>query len=173
MINKGADDYLRPTIESAYKSCEKDLKDNLPYLTRMLDVLDPAKHDLPAAFASNTLYVLERNGLGSREAYERLLIPILKKKIDYLHAEGIAQVVYVLTNNQIWDAELWGKLKILIQEKNWDCKIVKNQRWSATYFVGMDGNEHFFEKQFNPFVNQLFYEDKLNLFELFNSLIQA
>lgn len=80
----------------------------------MLEVLDPAKHDLPAAFASNALYILERNGLGSRDIYERVLIPILKKKIDFLHAEGVAQVVYVLANNQIWDAELWAKLKILI-----------------------------------------------------------
>lgn len=46
--------------------------------------------DLPVAFASNALYVLERNGGGEREYYDRLLLPLLRNKIDYLHAEGVA-----------------------------------------------------------------------------------
>jgi hypothetical protein len=46
--------------------------------------------DLPVAFATNTLYVLERNGASAREAYERLLIPVIKAKAEYLHAEGLA-----------------------------------------------------------------------------------
>ena len=48
--------------------------------------------DLPVAFASNTLYVLERNNLGdiTREAYENLLLPVLRAKVEHLHAEGVA-----------------------------------------------------------------------------------
>jgi hypothetical protein len=42
------------------------------------------------AFATNALYVLERNGATAREAYDKLLLPIIRKKAEYLHAEGVA-----------------------------------------------------------------------------------
>ena len=41
--------------------------------------------------------------MGNKAEYEKVLIPILKKKIEYLHAEGVAQCVYALANAQIWD----------------------------------------------------------------------
>lgn len=58
---------------------------------------------MPVAFATNTLYVLERNGGGSRDEYERVLLPILRKKLDWLHAEGVSQAVWALSNAEIWD----------------------------------------------------------------------
>lgn len=63
------------------------------------------------AFASNVLYVLERNGGGNKEDYEKILLPILKKKMEYLHAEGVAHVVWALANAGIWDNEIWNELK--------------------------------------------------------------
>jgi hypothetical protein len=65
---------------------------------------------LPVAFASNALYVLERNGLGNKEYYEKLL-PVLKNKIEYLHSEGVTQAVWALSSAQIWDSDIWEGLK--------------------------------------------------------------
>jgi len=48
------------------------------------------KEDLPVGFASNALYILERTGEGNKEDYDKILLPILKKKIEYLHAEGVS-----------------------------------------------------------------------------------
>jgi hypothetical protein len=67
-----------------------DLKSTIPHLHKLLYITGNNKHDFPVAFASNALYVLERNGSGNKEDYENILIPILKKKIEYLHAEGVA-----------------------------------------------------------------------------------
>ena len=53
---------------------------------------------MPVAFATNALYVLERNGAGDREQYERVILPILREKSEYLHAEGVAQAVWALAN---------------------------------------------------------------------------
>ena len=97
----------------------EDLTSTLPKLQNMLYVLQPQQHnedekltDLPVAFASNALYVLERNGATQREAYEKLLLPILRKKAEYLHAEGVAQTIWALANAElVEDAALWGKLR--------------------------------------------------------------
>lgn len=69
---------------------EKDIEEHLPALTRVIDIIDTKQASLPVAFASNALYVLERHGLGNKEDYERLLLPILREKAQYLHVEGVA-----------------------------------------------------------------------------------
>lgn len=61
------------------------------------------KEDFPIAFATNALYVLERNGGGSHEDYEKLILPILRKKIENIHFEGAAQVAWALSNAGIYD----------------------------------------------------------------------
>ena len=71
------------------KGVREDLLTTLPQLSKTLYVMND-KTDLPVAFATNALYVLERNGGNHREDYENTLLPILRKKIDYLHAEGVA-----------------------------------------------------------------------------------
>jgi hypothetical protein len=57
------------------------------------------------------LYVLERNGGGDREAYSKVLLPILREKSEYLHAEGVAQAVWALSNAGIYDTDIWNTLK--------------------------------------------------------------
>jgi len=53
---------------------------------------------LPVAFASNALYVLERTEHPERaQFYESLLLPVLREKAQYLHAEGVSQCVWALT----------------------------------------------------------------------------
>jgi hypothetical protein len=49
------------------REVEEDLARYLPYLERFLGLLNPEKNNVPVAFASNALYVLEKNGLGNRE----------------------------------------------------------------------------------------------------------
>lgn len=60
---------------------EEDLAKHLPNLERLIKILNLEKSNLPVAFASNALYILEKNGLGNREEYERVLLPILREKI--------------------------------------------------------------------------------------------
>ena len=95
------------TTEKSLSSVNDDLVKAIPTLQNTLYVLQPQAGgkvpDLPVAFASNALYVLERNGAGAetREAYEHLLLPILRQKVEYLHAEGVAQVIWALANAEL------------------------------------------------------------------------
>jgi hypothetical protein len=87
---------------------------------------------LPVAFATNTLYVLERNGLGAREAYEKVLLPIIREKGEYLHAEGVSQAIWALANAElVEDAALWSTLKKLVLTKDFAPVFIKNERWSS------------------------------------------
>jgi len=54
--------------------------------------------DQPVAFATNTLYVLTRNNLiaSSGNLIQEHLLPLIKKKQDWMHGEGVAQTVYAL-----------------------------------------------------------------------------
>lgn len=53
------------TMVDSLKTVEEDLAKNLTFLDRILNVLNPEKQNLPVAFASNSLYILEKNGLGN------------------------------------------------------------------------------------------------------------
>jgi len=72
------------TTEKSLTGVNEDLVKAIPALQNSLYILSPQQGgkvpDLPVAFAYNTLYVLERNGAGAeaREAYEQLLLPILR-----------------------------------------------------------------------------------------------
>ena len=59
------------------------------YLERALYVSKEGV-DLPVAFAANALYVMERFQCGNRQYYEDILLPIIKKKMEWMHAEGVA-----------------------------------------------------------------------------------
>ena len=85
----------------------------------------------------------------------------------------MAQAIWALSNAQIWDADVWGALKKLAVEKNFDVEYVSNSRWSIVNFTRHTGNEHFFQNELTPFANQLFFQDKVNLFELYNALLLA
>lgn len=67
-----------------------------------MEIIEPTNGgvvNVPVAFASNTLYALERNGFtGLRDKYEGLLLPVLRAKAEHLHAEGVAQAVWALAN---------------------------------------------------------------------------
>ena len=88
--------------KQALEAVKKDIETNLKHLERIINAGN-GNEDLPVAFASNTLYTLERNNLGNHEYYDSVLIPLLKRKVHNLHAEGIAHTVWALSNAGIWD----------------------------------------------------------------------
>jgi len=166
--------------QKSLQMCADELKESLPVLANTLYVLTPAEDkavpDLPVAFATNSLYVLEKHGLGglARESYAKLLIPIIKAKADNLHSEGVAQAVWALANaGLVEDSELWAALKKAALDKNWAQVIVKNERYSATLFRTIGNSEHFFESELNEFADQLFFKDHMNLFEAYNGFRRA
>jgi len=72
------------------RAVEEDLAKYIPHLDRFIGLLNSERDNLPVAFATNALYVLEKNGQGNREHYDRVLLPVLKSKIEYLHSEGVS-----------------------------------------------------------------------------------
>ena len=127
---------------------------------------------MPVAFATNALYVFERNGGGSREEYDRVILPVLRKKMAYLHAEGVSQAVWALANAEIWETRIWDALKKHIVNKDFNYQIVKNDRWSL-FFNYHTGSEHFFQKELTPAANSIFFQDHIILLELYNGLVKA
>jgi hypothetical protein len=91
VLKSGKPSYFSgPTSKGQLDEAERDIQAHLRLLERQLTVLDIAKHNLPVALASNAIYILERNNAGSKEHYERVIVPLLKAKAEYLHAEGVA-----------------------------------------------------------------------------------
>lgn len=148
-----------------------DLEQKLQRLQRIFRIKNE-KYEMPVAFATNALYILARNGM--IEANDRVvadkLIPLMHQKKDYLHGEGVAQAVYALEQSQNYDTETWALLKEKIEAKDFDYTIVKNSRWSNLQFETLSGTEHLLQGDNDEFTNELFYGDKLNLFELYNSV---
>ena len=80
----------KPTSTKFLSMCREDLTRTLPHLERHIYVVDAKKDEVPVAFASNAMYVMERNGVSNRALVEKTLVPVLKQKMEYLHAEGVA-----------------------------------------------------------------------------------
>jgi len=51
--------------------------------------------------------------------------------------------------------------------------VVKNKRWSTICFETLNRKEHFFESELTDFTDDLLYQDKINLLELYNGLQRA
>lgn len=77
--------------------------------------MEKKEYDMPVAFATNAIYILARNGLArtpeSLKLIHEQLLPIILKKQDYLHAEGLAMAVYALSEAKVWDEATWSMLK--------------------------------------------------------------
>ena len=60
------------------------------------------------------MYVIAKNGLAktpeSQKIFREQLIPLLHRKSNYLHGEGISMACYALSEAEIWDAETWKML---------------------------------------------------------------
>jgi len=121
--------------------------------------IDNTEDDLPVAFATNAMYVLARNrpSAANRQVIEQRLLPLVKAKAKYLHGEGISQVAYALSSAQIWDEEAWAIVRDNIAAHNYDCVVVKNDRWSLSKYSLMSGSEHLFQSDINRLGQDLFY----------------
>lgn len=69
----------------ALKSCQAEIDEGLQNLSKIL-YTTTGNEDFPVAFASNALYILERNNAGLRDSYESALLSTLRRKGEYLHA---------------------------------------------------------------------------------------
>ncbi len=152
----------RDLTKESLKCCKKDIEKGMVALRKVLYVSNE-NIDLPVAFASNAIYVLERNGGGETEDYQKVLLPTLRNKMEYLHAEGVAQAVWGLAHAKVWDEEIWKGLKQMIPEKNFSHTFVKNQKFSAGYYMKHSGDEHFFQRELNSVASDLFFQGKHNI----------
>ena len=175
-----------PAIESQKKhfvdagvlEIEKDVHNHLGNLHGILNVLKPEKMmKLPVAFATNTWYVLQRTGVAHayKNQIETLLVPLIKAKAEFLHAEGIAHAVYAAGVSGWRDNELWEILEKAVLERKYAGEVlhVVNSRFSATHFEEPATNTSLLEKDYNDFAHGLFYKDNLCLFELQDGLKEA
>jgi hypothetical protein len=65
------------TAEQSLESASRELSANIELLNRII-YTQPNASQLPVAFATNSLYVLERNQAGNRESYLAVLLPVLR-----------------------------------------------------------------------------------------------
>ena len=75
--------------EKSLKQVTQDLNEHMEFLNKIL-YIQKKNADFPIAFVTNTLYILERNGISCRDTYENFLLPIIKRKIDLVHSEGVS-----------------------------------------------------------------------------------
>ncbi len=153
--------------KNGLQTIEKELEDHVPNLLKM--VHNFKGQDVPVAFATNTLYVLAKLEAGDASA----LLPVLKAKAEWLHAEGVSQAIWALSKAEIWDEELWSILAKKAVEHDLDITFVKNQRWSVSYFQELSGSEHYFEKELGSLAHDLFFRDHLCVYELYHGLVAA
>ena len=149
----------RLTTEDFLKKVNVEINRDLELLHRIIYV-KPDPTQVPVAFATNSLYVLERNGGLDREAYLSALLPILRAKAENLHAEGLAQAVWALSNAGVYEQDLWDTLKKQVLEKNFDYEYVKNERWSTGFYVTHSGSEHFMESELTDMARELYFQGK-------------
>lgn len=187
----------------------KELDDAFIKLDRLLAIMEEKEEEFnfPVAFVSNLLYVCEKNGLSylledhgqdaskdaSEEGESRLqrskrllgLTSLIKKKIDFMHIEGLAHTVYALDKMGYKDEELWQSLAKQIQSRedgNFNVVYLKtmNANPKAFDYVGSKGgllmktpNEHMGQDRFNEDTQSLFFEDRYHLFEMKQGLLGA
>ena len=86
-----------------------------------------------------------------------------------MHGESFAQAVYALEQSENYDPETWALLKEKMEDKDFDYIVLKSSR-SSMNFETLSGTEHLLQANNDQFTNDLFYSDRLNLFELYNSV---
>jgi len=107
--------FTRDLTDYSLTAVERDLEQGLQHLQKAF-YIDNKEYNQPVAFATNALYLLARNGLIENEgALVEQLLTIVKDKSDFLHAEGVAQVAFALSEAQVWDEQIWGLLKEKIE----------------------------------------------------------
>lgn len=127
--------------------------------------------DFPVSFAANSLYAMEKNGLRDQDAYEEILFPILKKKAQYLHSDGLAGSIWALGQYQCNDSELIERILETYDEKYFgtDVVYVDNAPYSNETFMPSGdcyGYEYHTTKEFS----KMFYKNHIGCLELYEGL---
>lgn len=153
------------------KHVRTDLEVGLQNLQTLLKVGGRVEN-LPVAFASNAMYVLARNGLASTAEFHQIaheqLLPLLMQKQANLHGEGISMAAYALNEAGIYDAAVWEMLVERAAQHNFDYEVLVGNGKHVGGFKRMG-----LQKGHFGLGNILYYQDKLNLFELYNAVSAA
>lgn len=164
--------YTTGSDQKMLKKIEEDLDRGLGHLQDLLDVLKHKRdYDIPVAFASNALYALEKNGLRNEEIYKRVLFPILKKKAQYLHADGLAGAIWALGQFNSGDGELVNTLLKHYENKKFgtDVVFVSNVRLSSESFTTAEG-VHAMEFESTKEYKDMYFKDHMTCLELYDGL---
>lgn len=164
--------YTTGSDQKMLKKIEEDLDRGLESLHDLLSVLKHKRdYDVPVAFASNALYALEKNGLRNEEIYQKVLFPILKKKAQYLHADGLAGAIWVLGQFNSGDGELVNELLKHYEDKKFgtDVVFVSNAKLSSEAFTTADG-VHGMEFESTKEYRDMYFKDHITCLELYEGL---
>lgn len=151
---------------------ESELFNGFDHLKEMLAILEKKKDfDLPVAFASNVIYACEKNGLRNEEMYEKILFPILKKKAQYLHADGIAGTLWALGQYNSKNSDLVAELLKHYEDKKFatDLVYVNNAKLSTESFVTAEGT-HGTERESTDEFKNMYFKDHISCLELYDGL---
>lgn len=164
--------YTTGSDKKVLKKIEEDLDNGFVHLRDMLNILkEKQDHDVPVAFASNALYALEKNGHRDEELYEKVLFPILKKKAQYLHADGLAGVIWALGQYNSGDGELVHELLKHYENKKFgtDVEFVTNTRLSSESFTSAEGT-YGYEFDSTKEFKDMYFKDHMSCLELYEGL---
>ena len=87
VLSKFTKEYSEKALDEVRMSLDIALQD-----FQKVFYVENEEFDQPVAFATNTLYVLTRNNLiaSSGNLIQEHLLPLIKKKQDWMHGEGVA-----------------------------------------------------------------------------------
>lgn len=129
------------------------------------------ERDFPVSFASDTLYAMEKNGLRDERIYKNILFPILKKKAQYLHSDGLAGSIWALGQYQCTDGDLISRILETYEEKFFgtDVVYVDNAPFTNETFLSQEGA---FTMELNSTqeFKKMFFKNHIACLELFEGL---
>jgi hypothetical protein len=161
----GSDDQILTKVEL-------DLHTGFDHLREMLIIMKEKRSTkFPVAFAANTLYALEKNGLRNEDMYKNVLIPILKKKASYLHAEGLAGAIWALGQYNSKENELISDLLDLYHTKKFADKIqyVTNAKFNNEEYFSAEGTISYEFDSTKEF-SKMYYQEHIVCLELYEGL---
>lgn len=120
----------------------QELNSAIPSFISLLNIT--LEEDVPVAFSSDSLYMLERLEINDRHLFYDSLVNKVKAKWSFIHSEGIAHVAWAAAHAEIWDKDLWKLIQSEIENRNLKPSYVVNARWSTNYFKDQTHSEHDF-----------------------------
>lgn len=164
--------YTTGSDTTILKRVEADLHTGFEHLREMLIIMEEkASTNFPVAFAANSLYAMEKNGLRNEEMYKQVLIPILKAKATYLHAEGLAGAIWALGQFDSKENELISDLLDLYHTKTFADKIqyVTNAKFNTEEYFSAEGTLSYEFDSTKEFA-KMYYQDHIVCLELYEGL---